>query len=225
MAGEYRSVFDIIGPVMVGPSSSHTAGAVAIGRAARHLIGGLPDEAIIDYYESFAKTHKGHGTDYAIVSGLLGFAPDDGRVPNAVSIARDQGVHIEFRECPGPSPIDHPNTAVLNMRRGQRQMSIFGCSIGGGTVEIRRIQMNGYDLKPGGMLPLLLVEEPSGRPDSGQDDPVAQLAGAGDNLRRSSSYQSADGGSIMHVYDLDKPLSELVLQKIRRAAPQMIYIN
>ena len=69
MSGNYRSVFDIIGPVMIGPSSSHTAGAVAIGQAANKLFGGIPDEVTVHYYGSFAQTHKGHGTDYAITAG------------------------------------------------------------------------------------------------------------------------------------------------------------
>ncbi|WP_211278678.1 serine dehydratase beta chain [Bombiscardovia coagulans] len=226
--GEYKSVFDIIGPVMVGPSSSHTAGAVAIGRAARHLIGGLPQSVRIDYYESFAQTHLGHGTDYAIVSGLLGYAPDDGRVPQAVSIARDQGVHIEFCEKEGPSPIGHPNTAVLHMQRQQRKMTIYGCSIGGGIVEIRRIQMAGYDLQTEGMLPLLLVEEmDQSLSNDGQDkgDRIADSIRAAGALRQSNTYRSGDGNSSIHVYDLDKPLLPELLQQISRYAPNMIYIN
>ncbi|BDR55110.1 L-serine dehydratase, iron-sulfur-dependent subunit beta [Bombiscardovia apis] len=228
MAGEYRSVFDIIGPIMVGPSSSHTAGAVAIGRAARHLIGGLPSEVRIDYYESFAKTHLGHGTDYAIISGLLGFAPDDGRVPHAVSIARDEGVLIDFCEEEGPSPIGHPNTAVVHMRRGQQEMSLYGCSIGGGTIEIRRIEMDGYDLRPGGMLPLLIVPQLLNESEQAvlaQEDSITSLIAAAGALRNRSVYPSASGRQVMVVYDLDKPLLSAVLEQIRRFAPSMIYVD
>ena len=83
MSGNYRSVFDIIGPIMVGPSSSHTAGAVAIGKAARAIFQELPKKVTVHYYESFAQTHRGHGTDFAIAAGIMGFPPDDAQVPMA----------------------------------------------------------------------------------------------------------------------------------------------
>ena len=103
----YKSCFDIIGPIMVGPSSSHTAGAIAIGALARQLFGGTPKNVRCDYYESFSETHKGHGTDFAIISGILGFTTDDERVPRAVEIAVSQGMHIEFVERKEPSPVNH----------------------------------------------------------------------------------------------------------------------
>ena len=81
MKNNYKSVFDIIGPVMIGPSSSHTAGAVKIGRVANKLFGMVPPKVTVHYYGSFARTHRGHGTDYAIAAGLLGFASDDSRIP------------------------------------------------------------------------------------------------------------------------------------------------
>ncbi len=83
MKNNYKSVFDIIGPEMIGPSSSHNAGAVKIGRVANKLFGTVPPNVTVHYYGSFARTHRGHGTDYAIAAGLLGFAPDDSRVPSA----------------------------------------------------------------------------------------------------------------------------------------------
>lgn len=229
MSGEYTSVFDIIGPVMIGPSSSHTAGAVAIGRVSRHLIGGMPESVRIDYYESFAKTHLGHGTDYAIVAGLLGLAPDDARVTDAVNIARQQGAHIEFCEEEGPSPINHPNTAVLHMRRQGQQMSVYGCSVGGGMVGIRRIRMNGYDLKLKGMLPLLLVEIPTNSASKNvyseeQDPLVTELQKAG-AFKGKSEYENEDGNGVIQVYDLSKPLQADTIQKLRRLASNMIYIN
>src|SRR5699024_2892532 len=92
------SVFDIIGPVMIGPSSSHTAGAARIGKAARNLLGGEPRFAKIHLYESFAKTYKGHGTDMALAGGLLGFDTDDPRMSKALELAEEQGLEIEFIE-------------------------------------------------------------------------------------------------------------------------------
>lgn len=101
----YRSVFDIIGPVMVGPSSSHTAGAVAIGNAARLIFQKTPKKVVVHYYESFAKTHRGHGTDFAIAGGLLGMAPDDERIPKAPEMVAKAGIKLRFVEEEGPSPI------------------------------------------------------------------------------------------------------------------------
>src|SRR5690625_4922946 len=106
---KFNSVFDIIGPVMVGPSSSHTAGAARIGKAARNLLDGEPQWVKIHLYESFAKTYKGHGTDFALVGGLLGFATDDPRMSKAMDTAKEKGIEIELIE--EPAAVDHPNTA------------------------------------------------------------------------------------------------------------------
>ena len=91
------NLFDILGPVMVGPSSSHTAGAVRLGRTARRLLGeGTPREAAITLFGSFAATGHGHGTDRALIAGLLGFQPDDERIARSFDIARDAGMAFSF---------------------------------------------------------------------------------------------------------------------------------
>jgi len=131
---EYTSVFDIIGPIMVGPSSSHTAGALAIARYARDKFQKTPDHVEITLYESFAKTHKGHGTDVALVSGILGFDADDLRIPNALAIAEEKGIDIEFVISDLPS--EHPNTAKLILSTGDRAIEVIGISIGGGSYKI-----------------------------------------------------------------------------------------
>lgn len=156
MSGNYRSVFDIIGPIMIGPSSSHTAGAVAIGQAANKLFGGVPKKVTVHYYGSFAQTHRGHGTDYAIAAGVMGFATDDPRVPTAPEIARDNGIDIRFVEESGESPIKHPNTAVLEMSAPGKKVRISGCSIGGGAIEIRDFVLDGVEVQPSGPLPIVI---------------------------------------------------------------------
>ena len=118
----YKSCFDVIGPVMIGPSSSHTAGALAIGVVANKLLQGLPKKVVVKYYESFAETHKGHGTDFAIIAGVLGFATDDSRVPNSIKIAKSQGIDIAFVEEAGDSPAGHPNTADIYLENDQRSI-------------------------------------------------------------------------------------------------------
>lgn len=153
----YKSCFDIIGPIMVGPSSSHTAGAVQLGLLARQLFGGTPKEVCCTYYESFAETHLGHGTDYAIVSGVLGFATDDTRVPQAVDIAKSQGITITFIEKEGESPINHANTADLWLSDEEHTVRLVGASVGGGTVEVRAVEVDGIFSVVTGPLPVIVL--------------------------------------------------------------------
>ncbi|GLO65954.1 MULTISPECIES: L-serine ammonia-lyase, iron-sulfur-dependent subunit beta [Oceanobacillus] len=150
---KYNSVFDIIGPVMVGPSSSHTAGAARIGKAARNLFGKQPKWAKIHLYESFAKTYRGHGTDFALAGGLLGFETDDPRMNDALKIAKDQGLDIEFIE--DSASADHPNTARLIIGDENDQQELMGISIGGGKVEIT--ELNGFELRLSGNHPAILI--------------------------------------------------------------------
>ena len=117
------NIFDIMGPVMVGPSSSHTAGAVRIGLITRHLLGSQPGSARLLLHGSFAATGKGHGTDRALVAGLLGMAPDDPRIPRAFALAREAGMelHISTAVLRGA----HPNTVLLQVRDAQgREMEV-----------------------------------------------------------------------------------------------------
>lgn len=150
---KFNSVFDVIGPVMIGPSSSHTAGAARIGKAARNLLGGEPTWARIYLYESFAKTYKGHGTDFALVGGLLGFETDDLRMSKALEIAKEKNMTIEFIE--DSSAVDHPNTARLVIGNDTDKIELIGISIGGGKVEIT--ELNGFELRLSGNHPAILI--------------------------------------------------------------------
>lgn len=150
---KYNSVFDIIGPVMIGPSSSHTAGAARIGKAARSLFGKESTWAKIHLYESFAKTYKGHGTDFALVGGLLGFDTDDRRMKDALNIAKERDLKIEFIE--DSAAVEHPNTARLIIGNDKESLELVGISIGGGKVEIT--ELNGFELRLSGNLPAILI--------------------------------------------------------------------
>lgn len=131
-------VFDVVGPVMIGPSSSHTAGAARIGLMARKILKDEPTEVIITLYGSFAKTYKGHGTDKALVAGLLGFSADDVRLRTSFEIAESQGMAVEFHRS--EAEVEHPNTARIAMKgKNGRSMEIVGVSLGGGKIEIREI--------------------------------------------------------------------------------------
>ncbi|MFE8699036.1 L-serine ammonia-lyase, iron-sulfur-dependent subunit beta [Cytobacillus sp. FJAT-54145] len=150
---KYKSVFDIIGPVMIGPSSSHTAGAARIGRVARSLFGREPKWAKISFYGSFAKTYKGHGTDVAIVGGLLDFDTFDERIINSIEMANKLGINIEFIE--EDAITDHPNTARIVIGDDHAELELVGISIGGGKIEIT--ELNGFELKLSGHHPAILV--------------------------------------------------------------------
>lgn len=137
-SGSNLNIFDIIGPVMVGPSSSHTAGACRIGYIARKILAEEPVEATIILCGSFADTYKGHGTDRALVAGLLGMKPDDERLPNSLQIAEDMGVNVKFEieRLPGK----HPNTAILYLKsKSGNTVDVEGASVGGGNILITRL--------------------------------------------------------------------------------------
>ncbi|WP_449539971.1 L-serine ammonia-lyase, iron-sulfur-dependent subunit beta [Ferdinandcohnia sp. Marseille-Q9671] len=150
---KYRSVFDIIGPVMIGPSSSHTAGAARIGRVARSLFGREPKWATISFYGSFAETYKGHGTDVAIVGGLLDFDTFDERIKTSLDIAKEAGMTVKFIE--EDAVTDHPNTARVSIGDDDGDLELVGISIGGGKIEIT--ELNGFQLRLSGNHPAILV--------------------------------------------------------------------
>ena len=156
-SSSYSSCFDVIGPIMVGPSSSHTAGAINIGNAAVKVFQDKPHQVIVRYYESFSETHQGHGTDFAIVAGILQMDYDDPDVPKSVEIAEAQGVNIEFIENEGPSPFNHPNTADIILVNDQKRTRLAGISIGGGKIEIPYLEIQDFKLDISGPLPGLLV--------------------------------------------------------------------
>lgn len=138
---EKSSVFDMIGPVMIGPSSSHTAGVVRIARAALKLLGGRPDHADIIFYNSFARTYEGHGSDRAIIAGLLDFKTDDKRIKDALDIAEHEGLKYTFKSIGNASAL-HPNTIRLNLTKGDRKIEVVGESKGGGLINIAEV--NGF---------------------------------------------------------------------------------
>ncbi|MCU0356557.1 MAG: L-serine ammonia-lyase, iron-sulfur-dependent subunit beta [Cyclobacteriaceae bacterium] len=135
---EKSSVFDMIGPVMIGPSSSHTAGVVRIARAALKVLGGIPDKAEITFYNSFARTYEGHGSDRAIIAGLLDFKTDDIRIKDALELANQAGLNYHFKSIGNASTM-HPNTIRLELTRGDREVEVLGESKGGGIINIAEV--------------------------------------------------------------------------------------
>ncbi|MCL2491713.1 MAG: L-serine ammonia-lyase, iron-sulfur-dependent subunit beta [Coriobacteriia bacterium] len=148
-----NSIFDIIGPVMVGPSSSHTAGAVRLGALARNIYGQEPTDATIGLHGSLQATADGHGTKLALIAGLLGMGVDDVNIIRAADIARDRGHHYAFEDI---ELLDvHPNTARFCLGSGKDTRTIQGSSIGGGNIKVTHI--DGYNVAITGTLPALLV--------------------------------------------------------------------
>ena len=138
---EKSSVFDMIGPIMIGPSSSHTAGVVRIARAAIQILGGQPESAEITFYNSFARTYEGHGSDRAILAGLMDFKTDDKRIKDAIELAGQAGIKYHFRSV-GNASTFHPNSIRLVLKKGNREVEVLGESKGGGIINIAEV--NGF---------------------------------------------------------------------------------
>ncbi|ARJ50562.1 L-serine ammonia-lyase, iron-sulfur-dependent subunit beta [Staphylococcus lutrae] len=155
---DFQSAFDIIGPVMMGPSSSHTAGAVKIGQAARAVLGETPETIKIDYYESFAETHQGHGTDLAIIGGLLGLSTFDSRIKHATKMAKAAGIDFDFVENAGPSLGEHPNCALIQIDYRDRHVELNGISIGGGAFKVKSIHVNHMCILMSHTPPILVID-------------------------------------------------------------------
>lgn len=138
------NVFDIIGPIMIGPSSSHTAGAVRLGKVARTLLNEEVVDAKIQLHGSFAKTYRGHGTDKAIAGGIMDMLPDDIRIRNSLEIAKEQGIIVSFEEVVMEKA--HPNTALIILTgKSGKIVTLRGASVGGGNIIINSI--NGLEVE------------------------------------------------------------------------------
>ena len=196
-------LFDIIGPVMVGPSSSHTAGAVRIGYIASRLLGEKPREAKILLYGSFLDTGKGHGTDKALVAGLLGMKPDDGSIANSLEIASREHIQIEFGEARLTEA--HPNTAELILAGvNGNTIDVVGESVGGGKINIAKI--DGIDTNFSGERPTLIVHN--------LDQPghvsevTSMLSHKSVNIASMQLYRSYRGGKAVMVIECDQEIPQ-----------------
>lgn len=135
------SIFDMIGPVMIGPSSSHTGGVVRIGRVARAVFGEQPERVTITFYNSFARTYEGHGSDRAILAGLMGMATDDEKIKTAYEEAAKADLRYNMRAVMNASTL-HPNSVRVLMEKGEKKAEILGVSRGGGLISI--VEIDGF---------------------------------------------------------------------------------
>ena len=201
-------IFDILGPVMIGPSSSHTAGAVRIGRMARVLLGEEPVRAEIGLFGSFAETGQGHGTNRALVAGLLGLRPDDMDVPNSFALAGDRGLDFSFHTARLREA--HPNTAVLDVTgTSGRKLTLQAASIGGGRIRVE--QLNGVEVNFTGTFNTLIIRHQ----DVGEVANVTrELAAEGVNIANMSVCRAKRGGNALMVIETDQKISAEIIRRI-----------
>ena len=212
-------LFDVLGPVMTGPSSSHTAGAVRIGLTARKLLGEPPAEAEILLHGSFAATGRGHGTDRALVAGLLGMQPDDEAIPRSFALARAAGLRFSIGSVVLRGA--HPNTALLRLDgAGGRRLEGVGGSMGGG--RMNNCQMVGPTPNFGPHHDTLIVHN--------LDTPghVAAVTGCLSareiNIATMQLYRSTAGGYAVMVLECDQPLPDTLVAEVR-ALPGIVKVT
>jgi L-serine dehydratase len=207
---ERSSIFDMIGPIMIGPSSSHTAGVVRIGLVAHKILGQVPQKATITFYNSFAQTYEGHGSDRAIIAGLLGFTTDDTRIKNSFDFAKEQGLDYTFRAV-GNASLYHPNTVKLELTAGEKHIELIGESRGGGLINIA--SFNGFraDIAAASHTLIVLAEDVKGI--------VAFIANvlAHDECNIATMNVSRKGKNDLacHFYEMDSPLRPLTIEYLK----------
>lgn len=203
-------MFDIIGPIMIGPSSSHTAGAARIGRIARLLLGGTPVEAQIGLWGSFQKTYKGHGTDRALVGGLLDMAVDDPRLRDSLTYAKQANLTVRFSNARLRNA--HPNTVVLNVRNAEgRTLTLQAASVGGGEIVVQKV--DGLETAIGGHANTLVITY--------RDTPgmIARISGAvaegGLNIATMRVSRASAGGEAIVTLELDGCAGAALLARLQ----------
>ena len=210
-------IWDIIGPVMIGPSSSHTAGAVRIGRLVRMCCGGDIVKADIFMRGSFAKTGWGHGTDRAILAGLMGFAPDDPSVRSGIEKAHERGLEFEFHE----ENIDgaHPNSArIVAVNSAGRVTEAIGASVGGGAVELQ--ELDGFQIGISGVLPAIIILN---RDVHGVVSAVTSYLSEHDiNIATMKLHRDSRGGLATMVLELDAEGSQVTLEELKAVHPAIV---
>ncbi len=208
----FLSIFDVIGPNMIGPSSSHTAGAVSMALVARKMFPEQICKVSFTLYGSFAKTYHGHGTDRALLGGILGFATDDARIRDAFDLAKKFGVEYEYVIDEETIP-DHPNTADIHMTGiNGYEMMVRGQSIGGGKIKIVRI--NDIDVEFTGEYCTLIVKQLD---TPGVIAHITQcLSDCNVNIAFMRLFREDKGATAFTVVESDEIIPEDILVKIRQ---------
>jgi len=211
----------MIGPVMIGPSSSHTAGVVRIARTSLKLLGSRPDHAEITFYNSFARTYEGHGSDRAIIAGLLDFKTDDKRIKDAIDIAKAEGFKYHFKSIGNASAL-HPNTIRVKLTKGDQQLEVLGESKGGGVINIAEI--NGFKADISASLHTLIITAGDVK---GSIAFIADVLAHDDcNIATMSVSRKGKNDVACLVIEMDSGLKPVTLEYLRSLSwvKQVIYI-
>ena len=210
---EKSSIFDMIGPIMIGPSSSHTAGVVRIGRVARQLLGNKPEQVEILFYNSFSTTYQGHGSDRAVLAGLMDLKTDDLRIRDAIEIAKEEGIKFAFKPMGTMSTL-HPNSIIIKASAGDREVKVLGQSLGGGVINISEV--NGYNSSFSSGLYTLVIEA---------DDVKGSIAFLSNilmhddcNIATMSCGRKAKNDTACLIYEIDSSIRPLTLDYMRHLA-------
>ncbi len=203
-------VFDIIGPIMIGPSSSHTAGAARLGKVARSIADGEIAEVTFLLHGSFAKTYKGHGTDRALVAGILGMEPSDERLRNSMELAKEKGIEFLFKEADLGDV--HPNTVKFIMRtKDDRHCEVMGSSIGGGSIQI--IEVNGNEVDFSGMYETLIIDH---KDVPGVISSVTSILYSENiNVAFMRVFRNHKGKEATMIFEMDNKVNNELMQKIK----------
>ena len=209
------NIFDIVGPVMIGPSSSHTAGACRLGLLAAGILGERPQQAEILLHGSFARTYKGHGTDRALVAGLMGWQPDDVRIPNALKLAKEAGVEFSFH------PVDlgsmaHPNSVLFRLTgKNGNACEVIGASVGGGQIMVTKV--DGFPVELTGVLPALFVPH---RDEPGVIALVSTiLAQKQINIASMRVFREGKGETAAMIIECDQAVPPAVIRHLEELGP------
>ena len=207
---ERSSIFDMIGPVMIGPSSSHTAAVVRIGRVAHRILGGTPSEAVITFYNSFSRTYEGHGSDRAIAGGLMGYATDDARIKESLQIAEKEGMQLTFKAVHNASHL-HPNSVRLQLSTGTHAAQVLGISRGGGLISI--VEIDGFNCHFNGQSDTLVF---TAQDVNGSVAFLTSVIANEDcNIATMTVARSARNDIAKLVMELDSPIRPLTLDYLR----------
>ncbi|OWZ84596.1 L-serine ammonia-lyase, iron-sulfur-dependent subunit beta [Natranaerobius trueperi] len=202
-------VFEVLGPIMIGPSSSHTAGACRLGLMARQILQGEPVKATIYLHESFQKTRKGHGTEVAILGGILGITPDDERLRKSKEISISKGVEYQFleKELKG----QHPNSCQISLTsKNGKHLSVTGSSIGGGQISIS--QIDDFSVNLSGQYNAILTKHKD-RP--GIINRVTKMISSkGINIAYMQISRTKKGDSASLIAETDEPITDNIQKEL-----------
>lgn len=211
-------LFDILGPVMVGPSSSHTAGAARIGLITRMLLGGTPRQARIGLYGSFQKTYRGHGTDKALIGGLLGMAVDDERLRDSLRHASEAGLSYSFYNAEARGA--HPNTVIMDVDSDDgRHLCVQAASVGGGEIVVQSI--NGLEAGFSGHENTLVITQKDTKGMIAQISSV--LSANALNIATMRVFRRSAGGEAMVVIELDGHADDSIIGCLK-AVPGIYHV-